>query len=118
MNSLHSHERVARISVMVNMLREKIRGCRKCKGGKEIAELGERSAIETAKLIDEGFLMETNQPRIISTNSIFWAMIDGYLTTAFILIVMIVFLVNMRRDILDLESKVFPTGRMFTEESE
>ncbi len=52
----------------------------------------------------------------LTPNAIFYAVAIGWLISAILVVYMVIVIVNIQRDIDDLNHKVFPTGRMFKEE--
>lgn len=82
------------------------------KYGSNISKLTRKVVELSAKMVDEQVQRGAKVNDPISKDSIIWLLFANMI----LLIAMTAFIVNMHNSILDLESKVFPTGRMFTEE--
>ncbi len=83
------------------------------KHGSSISKLTLKVVELSTQMVDERIQGGAKVRDPISKDSCMWLLFANML----LLIAMTVFLVNMRNSILDLESKVFPTGRMFVEET-
>ncbi len=82
------------------------------RNGSNISRLVRKVVEASTRIADERIIGGAQVSEPVSKDSIIWLLFANML----LLIGMTVFIVNMHNSILDLESKVFPTGRMFTEE--
>lgn len=78
----------------------------------ELCKMANGMVKTTRELIDSPVRGGAKVSDPISKDSCMWLLFANML----LLIAMTVFIMNMWHSILDLESKVFPTGRMFVEE--
>ena len=108
-NPLELYKEIAKVGAIMKEIKEMIKEDINAQGrDKSVSELLK----SMSDLIDKGYLNSINEEKNVSKDTMIWLLFANML----LLIAMTAFIVNMHNSVLDLESKVFPTGRMFVEE--